>query len=149
MNKKEYIRERSVFLDGQIITMTDEYYRILQSQLFLRIWKERKHQCDVSAVPLGMEPRSYYFHHILEKRSFEKYALCKWNIIILSWEIHNSYESNPDNQPILKALRNDLLYKLETLNYEYDNDLIFDVEENSKTHITDIFGNNFQFINKN
>lgn len=127
-------------LNGILITMTDDEYHILQSSMFNKIWRERAHVCDVSFVPLGMEPKSYYFHHILEKRSYEKYALCKWNIIILSWEIHNSYESNADNQPVLKELKQSLLYKIETLNQQYDNDVIFDVEPNSTTHIPDIFG---------
>lgn len=127
-------------INGVLVTMTDDEYHVLQSMMFNQIWRERAHTCNISDLPLGMDARSYYFHHILEKRSYEKYALCKWNIIILSWEIHNSYESNADNQPVLKDLKQSLLYKLDTLNCEYDNDVIFDIETNSTTHITDIFG---------
>lgn len=125
MKKPEYVRYRSVFLNGNIVTMTDDEYRSLQYVMFNKIWEERLHQCSVLNTPLGIEPLSYYFHHILEKRSYEKYALCKWNIVILSWDIHNSYESNPDNQPIVKELKYSLLYQLEILNCTYDNDVIY------------------------
>lgn len=119
--------------------MPDEQYRLLQYIMFNRIWDERLHHCHISKEPLGIEPLSYYFHHILEKRAYEKYALCKWNILILSWDIHNSYESNPDNQPLVKELRTSLLHQLEKLGHDYDNDVIYPAGE-YKNNIAAILG---------
>lgn len=121
---KDYVRMRQVFLNGQIVEMTDAYYRMLQSIMFNSIWNERKHQCDVSDTALTVEARTYYFHHILEKRAYEKYALCKWNIIILSYEVHTAYENKSDTVSELVTLRELLLHKLNT-GYEYDNESIW------------------------
>lgn len=123
----DYIRRRSVFIGGDIVSLTDEHYHILQNAMFKEIWQERPHRCTITNNPLSIDGRTYYFHHILEKRAFEQYALCKWNIMILSYEKHNSYESNPNNQPLIHKYRADLLMKLDSGLYEFDNDHIWSI----------------------
>jgi hypothetical protein len=140
MSKSEYIRQRSVLLNGELITMPQHVYHELQSQMFLRIWKERPHRCAVTKQPLGIEPLTYYFHHILAKSNYEQFALCRWNIMLLSWDIHNSYESNADNQPLVKQMKETLLYYIETMRYEFDNDIIYNPQKSYTDHTCAILG---------
>lgn len=120
-----YERTRTIFLNGGTYSIRDSDYRVLQSQMFLQIWSERKHICAVSGNPLTVDAKSYYFHHILEKRMYELYGLCKWNIVILSWDVHNAYESNPIKVPELHELRRHLLECIDDSKYHYDNDEIW------------------------
>lgn len=139
-NKKEYVRQRSVWIDGEILTIPQPEYNILQNQMFVKIWNEREHKCAISNKPLGNEPLSYYFHHILEKRNYEHFALCKWNIIILNYEVHNMYETKPDTQPLLMELREELIIQLDTYKYEFDNDVIYTPCRNPSNHLFDVIG---------
>jgi hypothetical protein len=139
----DYIRMRQVFIGGQILQITDDYYRILQNQMFSQIWREREHRCVISKIPL-IGGRTYMFHHILAKQSFEKYALCKWNIMILHYDVHNMYETNPDTVPQIHEYRAQLLHQLDYLNYEYDNDHIWAPGSEPIDHINAFLGNRFK-----
>jgi hypothetical protein len=124
-NRIKYERKRTVFYHGEMVVFTgDEYYE-KQLQMFARIWRERAHRCFVTKDRLGIEPLTFYFHHILEKRAYEKYALCKWNIILLSKDVHNAYETKSDTQPFLVELREHYLQCLDQ-GCEFDNDVIYD-----------------------
>jgi hypothetical protein len=70
----DYVRMRKVFIGGLVREITDDAYRVLQNQMFAEIWREREHKCVISGIPL-VYGRTYMFHHILAKQSFEKYAL--------------------------------------------------------------------------
>ena len=120
----EYIRIREVFINGHIICLEDEIYRILQNQMFSEIWRVRKHECVISREPL-IEGRTYMFHHILEKRAFEKYALCKWNIMLLDYKVHNQYEVKSDTVPQIVSYRSYLLSLLDDPECKFDNDHIW------------------------
>jgi hypothetical protein len=67
---------------------------ILQREMFLNIWKKKKHYSEVSGVYLGSEPMSTYFHHILPKEKFPEACLDEENIILLTLEEHSNVEND-------------------------------------------------------
>lgn len=93
-------------------------------KFYNKIWEERYsinvthgvfHQCECCGKTLPGEPNLMYFHHILEKRNYPEYRHRERNIAIVCPDCHSSYESNPDNQPYLKYLKQDLLDAIETI----------------------------------
>lgn len=79
--------------------------------LFLEIWSERPHRCEVTGKFLGMEPLSTMFHHILPKQDscFPQYKFCKWNITLIHPDIHATVEVNLDLVPKIKERYMELL----------------------------------------
>ena len=67
---------------------------ILQREMFLNIWKKRKHYSEVSGDYLGSEPMSTYFHHILAKEKYPDACLDEENIILLTLEEHSNVEND-------------------------------------------------------
>ena len=67
---------------------------IIQREMFLNIWKKKKHYSEVSGVYLGSEPMSTYFHHILPKEKYPKACLDEENIILLTLEEHSNVEND-------------------------------------------------------
>tara|TARA_R110000868_G_scaffold173661_2_gene409957 strand:+ start:1040 stop:1441 length:402 start_codon:yes stop_codon:yes gene_type:complete len=67
---------------------------IIQREMFLDIWKKRKHYSEVSGVYLGKEPMSTYFHHILAKEKYPEACLDEENIILLTLEEHSNVEND-------------------------------------------------------
>lgn len=61
--------------------------------LFLEIWKERKHYSEVSGDYLGSEALSTFFHHILPKSKYPELQYDKSNIILLTLDEHTNVES--------------------------------------------------------
>ena len=61
--------------------------------LFLEIWKERKHYSEVSGDYLGGEALSTFFHHILPKSKYPELQYDKSNIILLTLDEHTDVES--------------------------------------------------------
>lgn len=67
---------------------------MLQREMFLNIWKKKKHYSEVSGIYLGSEPMSTYFHHILPKEKFPEACLDEENIILLTLEEHSNVEND-------------------------------------------------------
>jgi len=67
---------------------------IIQREMFLGIWKKRKHHSEVSGDYLGSEPMSTYFHHILAKEKYPEACLDEENIILLTLEEHSNVEND-------------------------------------------------------
>ena len=61
-------------------------------ELFMNIWKKRKHYSEVSGTYLGKEALSIYFHHILPKNKYPNASLDEENIIFLTLEEHDQVE---------------------------------------------------------
>ena len=79
---------------------------------YLWVWRERLHRCECCGVALTFttpDIRNYSYHHLLEKRNFPQYRYCKWNIMLLCRNCHDSWERNPDTRPTITKLRNSLL----------------------------------------
>jgi hypothetical protein len=67
---------------------------IQQREMFLSVWKKRKHHSEVSGAYLGSEPMSTYFHHILPKEKYPEACLDEENIILLTLEEHSNVEND-------------------------------------------------------
>ena len=65
---------------------------IEMKDFFLQIWKDRPHKSEISGLPLGSEPLSTFFHHILPKSKYPEACLDEENIILLTWEEHDQVE---------------------------------------------------------
>ena len=59
-----------------------------QKEMFLEIWEEREHTCDLCDRHLGHEPNAFYFSHILSKGSHPAYKLNKDNIMLNCMDCH-------------------------------------------------------------
>jgi hypothetical protein len=86
---------------------------IMQREMFLGIWKKRKHHSEVSGVYLGSEPMSTYFHHILPKEKYPEACLDEENIILLTLEEHSNVENDMYRYEEVNKRRNHLLTKYE------------------------------------
>lgn len=70
-------------------------------------------KCECCGKRLFWEPNLTYFHHILEKRNYPNLRHYKPNIAIICTDCHSNYESNPDNVPYLKMLKEELISQVE------------------------------------
>jgi len=80
--------------------------------LFLEIWKERKHYSEVSGDYLGGEALSTFFHHILPKSKYPELQYDKSNIILLSLLEHESVENDMYRFQEVNRRRIELLNKI-------------------------------------
>ena len=84
-----------------------------QRDMFMDIWKKRKHYSEVSGVYLGSEAMSTYFHHILPKGKYPEACLDEENIILLTLEEHSNVENDMYRYEEVNKRRNYLLTKYE------------------------------------
>lgn len=61
---------------------------------FMSIWSSRPHISEVSGMYLGKEALSTYFHHILPKNKHEDAKYDEENIILLTFEEHETVEND-------------------------------------------------------
>ena len=80
--------------------------------LFLEIWKERKHYSEVSGDYLGGEALSTFFHHILPKSKYPELQYDKSNIILLTLEEHTNVENDIYRYEEVNRRRIELLNKI-------------------------------------
>jgi hypothetical protein len=84
-----------------------------QRDMFMNIWKKKRHYSEVSGVYLGKEPMSTYFHHILPKEKYPEACLDEENIILLTLEEHSNVENDMYRYEEVNKRRNHLLTKYE------------------------------------
>jgi hypothetical protein len=84
---------------------------IQQREMFLNIWKKKKHYSEVSGVYLGSEPMSTYFHHILPKEKYPEACLDEENIVLLSLEEHSNVENDMYKYEEVNKKREQLKFK--------------------------------------
>ena len=84
-----------------------------QREMFMNIWKKKRHYSEVSGVYLGKEPMSTYFHHILPKEKYPEACLDEENIILLTLEEHSNVENDMYRYEEVNKRRNHLLTKYE------------------------------------
>ena len=80
--------------------------------LFLEIWKERKHYSEVSGDYLGGEALSTFFHHILPKSKYPELQYDKSNIILLTLPEHSNVENDMYKYEEVNKRRIELLNKI-------------------------------------
>lgn len=84
-----------------------------QREMFMNIWKKKRHYSEVSNTYLGSEPMSTYFHHILPKEKYPQACLDEENIILLTLEEHSNVENDMYRYEEVNKRRNHLLTKYE------------------------------------
>lgn len=98
-NYKNKKKEKMDTFKGQYESMDD---------FFEEIWKERPHYCFESGKWLGSKWNRNFFHHILHKGTYPQFAYCKWNVILLSQDIHTMCHSNLSQFPKIKEITEEL-----------------------------------------
>lgn len=78
---------------------------------FIKIWKKRGHFSEISGTPLGREPLTIFFHHILPKEKYPQAAYDEQNIILLTFDEHTAVESDMYKYERINEKRNLLLDK--------------------------------------
>jgi len=86
---------------------------VLQREMFMDIWKKKKHYSEVSGAYLGSEAMSTYFHHILPKEKYPDACFDEENIILLTLEEHSNVENDMYRYEEVNKRRNHLLTKYE------------------------------------
>lgn len=61
---------------------------------FKELWSKRPHRSEVSKTPLGREPLSLFFHHILPRLKYPFAQYDEENIILLTGDEHADVESD-------------------------------------------------------
>lgn len=84
-----------------------------QREMFMNIWKKKRHYSEVSGLYLGKEPMSTYFHHILPKEKYPEACLDEENIILLTLEEHSNVENDMYKYEEVNDRRKHLLKKYE------------------------------------
>jgi hypothetical protein len=108
--KRKYICKIS---KKQVLKIKDKKELSEKDKLFYQeIWNEREHICFETGIYLGDESKTLFFHHVLEKgtRAYKAYRHCKWNIVLISWQVHDQVGMDIDKCPKIKAYR-DLIIK--------------------------------------
>lgn len=93
----QYLRKDLKKKDSSVFEKDKEFY--------LEIWLERPHVCSNCKAPLGDEPRTYFFDHILEKgnRRYAHLRHEKNNIWLLCGDCH-SLKTNGMLTEIMKKM---------------------------------------------
>lgn len=84
-----------------------------RNEFFLQIWGKRRHFSEISNIYLGREPLTIYFHHILPKEKFPEAEYDEDNIILLTFDEHNTVESDMYRYEEVNERRKNLLLKYE------------------------------------
>ncbi len=63
-----------------------------RNKMFMEIWKNTPHLCQVTGVKLKDPINSMYFHHILPKKKVKEAEFDKENIVLLHPDIHAMVE---------------------------------------------------------
>ena len=117
MDKKP-IKKRSTPLLSKRKTPSPNRMR----EFFLSIWRKRPHRSEISGQPLGKEPLSTYFHHIIEKSHilYGKQAIYdEENIILLTAEEHETVHKDIYKYSLINKKRKGLIERYEkSRNYE-------------------------------
>ena len=82
-------------------------------EMFMDIWKKKRHYSEVSGAYLGSEAMSTYFHHILPKEKYPEACFDEENIILLTLEEHSNVENDMYRYEEVNKRRNHLLTKYE------------------------------------
>lgn len=79
---------------------------------YAQIWEDRPRICFETGDPLGNEPLTIYFHHVLAKSGrFARFRHKEWNIVLLAWQQHSN-ENYLRLLPKVQAYRDYLIKNL-------------------------------------
>lgn len=62
-----------------------------EAEVFLQIWKERKHECEWCGIFLGHEMKAHFFSHQKHKSTHNELRLDRDNIKLNCYDCHYAY----------------------------------------------------------
>ena len=71
---------------------------------FYSLWSKRPHECQSCSSPLGHEPHSYNFDHLLEKSKYPDLAFNEDNIFICCLDCHTKKTNGHPTEKHLEAI---------------------------------------------
>ena len=77
----------------------------IDKAFYKEIYDASPHVCQNCGRKLPREPRTYFFHHLLEKRHYSQFRYTPENIMILCLQCHSKAETNIDFAPKIKQRR--------------------------------------------
>lgn len=75
------------------------------SEFFYYIWNKRVHRCESCDAPLGDEPRTYNFDHLLEKSKYPERAFDEHNIFLCCLSCHSKKTDGHPTDKHLQAIK--------------------------------------------
>lgn len=84
---------------------------VRQKNFFLSIWLNREKKSEISGTQLGLEPLSFHFHHILPKAKYPQAKYDEENIILLTFDEHQTVELHPEFYEEINKRREQLKQK--------------------------------------
>ncbi len=75
---------------------------------YLQLWDHRPHICYETGEIIH-KPHNYNFHHVLEKKPYPQYRHREWNIVFVTWMVHDKVHRGIDFAPKIKKLTQFLL----------------------------------------
>lgn len=101
-------------LSGKNVKTSEKHRKISdRNEFFLQIWGKKRHFSEISNIYLGKEPLTIYFHHILPKEKYPEAEYDEDNIILLTFDEHNTVESDMYRYEEINKRRENLLLKYE------------------------------------
>jgi hypothetical protein len=91
-------------LDKKALIQTDMLFYLTE------IWEKQTPICFETGMIIT-EPKTFNFHHLLEKAKYPQYRHKRWNIVLVTWETHDQVHKNIDKTPLIKK-RTEKLLKL-------------------------------------
>lgn len=85
----------------------------MMHRFFLDIWNDLRpgqKVCYETGETI-YDPSTIHFHHVLPKHKYPEYKFSKWNIVLLSWRMHDQAEINDSKVPKVRALKDSLIRK--------------------------------------
>ena len=89
-HKSKFPLKRSKIQSKSPISKVNVEKNQQMKDFFLEIWRERPHYSEISGQFLGNEPKTLYFHHVLEKQKVKEAMYDKDNIILLTADEHST-----------------------------------------------------------
>jgi hypothetical protein len=68
----------------------EAYEKNKMQALFFKIWTKRPHNSQLSGTPLGNEPLTTFFDHLLEKKAYPQFKFEEENIILVTATEHDA-----------------------------------------------------------
>jgi hypothetical protein len=113
---KKALKKKAVSAIEKMKPYQDEMNRAhLMHTFFLHIWRRRPHRSEISGTPLGKEPLSTFFHHILPKSKYPDAAFDPENIILLTPDEHNNVENDMYKYEEVNKRRETLMRKYDLI----------------------------------
>lgn len=122
--KRYSIPKRSENGKHQALLKRDQVQRDMHFYI-TEVWPNVSHFCACGCGTLVTDATNIsIYHHYLEKENYDEFRHEVWNMGIVTPRCHNQYHSNPDNKPVLRDKRAQLLKDLEEKGHSFNKNKI-------------------------